>query len=51
MSPVLDARERLLRELAVEIRGLVERGDMNAVDARTVGRRILADNAVDLYRL
>ena len=37
--------------LADALDWLVERGDMNADDALSVGRRILADNAIALYRL
>jgi hypothetical protein len=37
--------------LADALGWLVERGGMHADDARTVGRRVLADNAIALYRI
>ena len=37
--------------LADALSWLVDRGDMDANEARHVGRRILAENAIDLYRL
>jgi predicted TIM-barrel fold metal-dependent hydrolase len=37
--------------LADALSWLVDRGDMDADEARQVGRRILAENAIDLYRL
>jgi len=37
--------------LADALSWLVDRGDMDADEARQVGRQILAENAIDLYRL
>jgi len=37
--------------LADALAWLVDRGELNTDDARQVGCRILADNAIDLYRL